>query len=1479
MSYLVFLVPASFLVLLGIIHGGSPEGRLRIAAAASRWPLIAMFASLLAMSLAMFLFLRIRRQPRLVAICLTLSSLLHLVFLLAFGGVTIQRTSISIPLPEKRHQLASGLSALTESMVGQEVREKPVELPDQEARRIAEAKVPRRDAPEPVKPRTAAELHETAREAPTHLISDIDPASKPKNVIDAELQDKSQPRKDDPAAKLVVMKSLAAKEPAKAPEEPRDTKRLELTQAALSPLKLEESARKLKPDQGDTMRREPARPQPPGVPAAAPSMKPDIEEELASKLKVTPVDRIRVPAAQAARPEPAADSKLSPGPRAMESEHRPMALAEKTAQPGPAPQKPSELPQAPALSLVRTELSAQAARRLDPAERTTAAAAQRSGAVEPLKLQDTVQAIKGQAPAPARPDIAFAQPRQISQGRRQTADRAPDRAGEKPHAEISTKVEEPSETVADIIAEATARLNALEPQVEERMDSRAGKPMPLTQAVNMKAATLPGGSGDDSRQPMQTQPAAIATARARTGVADGDAASLAARPSARTGRSGRSSGSRKADQSLVAKEMLQDRDGPRAPLLRDASLRGKSAATAAGAEGLPDMAPGMALVKKSSGAAAAARQVTDRREFLEARAQSGTFESGATAARPSPELRMEVTNALLTMMGDAAGGSPDSPSAETSLPIAESLRGTAASATAGREMVRFGIAAAGLREGDARSGSVPNSTSLSPRSLDATKVGANPGAEEFLSEPSSPALAALARGTGAAGSRPDTLVQSDSGLRTPAGGQARAVEDGLLRSGGGYADSRPVAMVGGVSSIQAGSGDLRGSAGSGGGQGPAAGMQDGRGALAPRKVSSAGDMESGAISRPAFSARTGTASSDRSLAGRAVPYGSGDVAAGVAESLAPVAAEGRLSAGDVGLTSAGIGAQAATAVAAAPRAGAGTLAGVPATVTLGRAGGGSLAPEQTGRLSAPQWASSAGGAAQPAGRLVDDAGGTASAAAGPALESVDTAPASRRGAREIEAASVVFSMPKAAPSGGSGPEASGSPRAPVDGVGLMAASKSAGGMPGGAPADAVRREAPAGGGSVDRAPARLEMSFDLDSAASGHVRAAGLAEADRQQSSHGSRHAALSVGTAPNPESVPEKAIYQMRKPEKRKEFIVELGGTPETENAVEHGLAWLARAQSDDGRWNLREFKSLRECGGAGDLATEDAAMTGLVLLSFLGAGYTHTGGAYKDSVRKGLEWILSGQTPQGDLRRGGTMYGQAITAAALCESYSLTGDERLIEPCRLAIAFILKAQNPEAAWRYEPRDDNDTSVTGWQILALKSAQIAGLKIPQEHFKWTGMWLDKVRKGAEGGLYCYKAGHPETPVMTAEGWFCQLFMSGQAQARGQAESIRFLMNNLPAWTPENRAVHLYYWYYGTLSMYLSGANEFKAWNAALRDALLKGQVRKGPAAGSWDPVDQLGPRGGRIYTTAAATLCLEVYYRFMPIYKMPKPPGGPASQ
>ena len=76
-----------------------------------------------------------------------------------------------------------------------------------------------------------------------------------------------------------------------------------------------------------------------------------------------------------------------------------------------------------------------------------------------------------------------------------------------------------------------------------------------------------------------------------------------------------------------------------------------------------------------------------------------------------------------------------------------------------------------------------------------------------------------------------------------------------------------------------------------------------------------------------------------------------------------------------------------------------------------------------------------------------------------------------------------------------------------------------------------------------------------------------------------------------------------------------------------------------------------------------------------------------------------------------------------------------------------------------------------------------------------------------------------------------------------------------------------YYWYYATLGLYQVGDGHWEAWNEALKSRLLNTQQPRGDLAGSWDPNTVWGGYGGRIYSTALATLCLEVYYRFLPLY------------
>ena len=286
----------------------------------------------------------------------------------------------------------------------------------------------------------------------------------------------------------------------------------------------------------------------------------------------------------------------------------------------------------------------------------------------------------------------------------------------------------------------------------------------------------------------------------------------------------------------------------------------------------------------------------------------------------------------------------------------------------------------------------------------------------------------------------------------------------------------------------------------------------------------------------------------------------------------------------------------------------------------------------------------------------------------------------------------------------------------------------------------------------------------------------------------------------------------------------------------------------------------------GAGSRA--DTAMTGLALLAFLGSGHTHLDGPYRDDVRRGLEFLMQTQAPDGNL--GGQaavfefMYCHAMAACALSEAYGMTHDQRLREPVRRAIGYTVAAQDPKGGgWRYRPGDAGDTSQLGWQLMSLKSADLAGIPMPEQTRQGIIRYLQSVSSGRYGGRASYRPGEQATRPMTAEALVCWQFLGLAREHPACNEAGDFLVGELPG----EGVYNLYYWYYATLGMYQLQGVHWQRWNEALRTALVSRQVKDGPLAGSWDTSDLWGGHGGRVYTTALATLTLEVYYRFLPLY------------
>lgn len=335
-----------------------------------------------------------------------------------------------------------------------------------------------------------------------------------------------------------------------------------------------------------------------------------------------------------------------------------------------------------------------------------------------------------------------------------------------------------------------------------------------------------------------------------------------------------------------------------------------------------------------------------------------------------------------------------------------------------------------------------------------------------------------------------------------------------------------------------------------------------------------------------------------------------------------------------------------------------------------------------------------------------------------------------------------------------------------------------------------------------------------------------------------------------------------------RQAAIRQYGGTAESEKAVNTGLTWLQKVQQEDGSWN---FAQVGGAGGGGTLQATQMGATALALLTFLGAGHTHdTEGSYKETVTRGLAYLLknseatsSGLDLSGTAQGNSQMYVQGIATICLCEASAMAPkDEILRRAATAAVRYIERAQDQVGGgWRYRPNEPGDTSVTGWQIMALQSAKARRISVRSSTMQDARMFLDSVQS-EKGARYGYtRSGGPTNP-MTAVGLLCRMYMGWKKDRPELEAGVRHLARAGPS--REN----IYYNYYATQVMHHWGGELWEQWNLRMREHLVSTQRKDGPGAGSWDVTDPHGSGGGRIYQTALSIMTLEVYYRHLPLYK-----------
>lgn len=374
--------------------------------------------------------------------------------------------------------------------------------------------------------------------------------------------------------------------------------------------------------------------------------------------------------------------------------------------------------------------------------------------------------------------------------------------------------------------------------------------------------------------------------------------------------------------------------------------------------------------------------------------------------------------------------------------------------------------------------------------------------------------------------------------------------------------------------------------------------------------------------------------------------------------------------------------------------------------------------------------------------------------------------------------------------------------------------------------------------------------------------------------------------------------LYSQRTAPRREEWISQAGGTPESETAVAAGLEWLARHQADDGHWGpdcLGKTPGAKcepgsPCSRPG--YPYEAALTGLAVLAFQAAGhYDFNHHRYSPQVSRGLHCLAEQQGFNGelvgslnDVSEGPGeqasrlnrcyMYEHSIATFALAEACALA--KAADQPPKAAVwqaavkgvRFIETQQHDDGGWRYAPdkRQLSDSSVSGWAMLALKTAREAEIEIRPETVPRLIEFFDRLQEPLTGRTH-YQAGRFGTDALTGVGMMVDEFVRHDPGSKRIQLAAPYLADQAESnWGPNARSIKpdYYLWYNCTLAMFQVGGEPWKRWNDATRERIIALQEHGDACArGSWPPHDPWSGDGGRIYSTALAVLTLEVYYRF----------------
>jgi len=311
---------------------------------------------------------------------------------------------------------------------------------------------------------------------------------------------------------------------------------------------------------------------------------------------------------------------------------------------------------------------------------------------------------------------------------------------------------------------------------------------------------------------------------------------------------------------------------------------------------------------------------------------------------------------------------------------------------------------------------------------------------------------------------------------------------------------------------------------------------------------------------------------------------------------------------------------------------------------------------------------------------------------------------------------------------------------------------------------------------------------------------------------------------------------------------------TPETQKAIDNGLAYLATRQHPDGSF------------GSGSVYRRNVAVTALAGMAFLSAGHTPGQGPYAANVEKTVDFILASSEPSGYIIRAdsaahGPMYGQGFATLFLAEVYGMSPRDEVRTKLKAAVQLIVNSQNKEGGWRYNPQDsDADISVTVCEMMALRAARNAGIAVPKATVDQCVEYVKECQSKFDGGFAYQRGQIPKSAFPRSAAAVVALYSAGIYEGPELQRALAYLAQHQPQGDLLKYEPHYFYGhYYAVQAMWHAGGKRWEDWYPAIRDELLARQLPDG----SWP--DSLV---NNEYGTAMACLILQMPNNYLPIFQ-----------